>query len=93
MVLQGTLPDGNEIAVKRLKARSSQGMAEFRNEVTLILRVLHVNLVRLLGCCIHGYDRLLVYEFLENSSLSSYIFSYSHSLSLYSRIYLLFCKL
>lgn len=83
MVLQGTLPDGNEIAVKRLKARSSQGMAEFRNEVTLILRVLHVNLVRLLGCCIHGYDRLLVY--------SSYIFSYSHSL--YSRIYLLFCKL
>lgn len=91
MVLQGTLPDGNEIAVKRLKARSSQGMAEFRNEVTLILRVLHVNLVRLLGCCIHGYDRLLVYEFLENSSLSSYIFSYSHSL--YSRIYLLFCKL
>ncbi|CDY55432.1 BnaA04g29180D [Brassica napus] len=78
-VYKGTLPDGNEIAVKRLKARSSQGMAEFRNEVTLILRVLHVNLVRLLGCCIHGYDRLLVYEFLENSSLSSYIFNQTRS--------------
>ncbi|XP_048634505.1 receptor-like serine/threonine-protein kinase SD1-8 [Brassica napus] len=75
----GPVYKGNEIAVKRLKARSSQGMAEFRNEVTLILRVLHVNLVRLLGCCIHGYDRLLVYEFLENSSLSSYIFNQTRS--------------
>ncbi|KAG2309226.1 hypothetical protein Bca52824_028974 [Brassica carinata] len=78
-VYKGTLPDGKEIAVKRLKARSSQGMAEFRNEVTLILRVLHVNLVRLLGCCIHGHDKLLVYEFLENSSLSSYIFNQTRS--------------
>ncbi|KAF8110589.1 hypothetical protein N665_0081s0022 [Sinapis alba] len=78
-VYKGTLPDGLEIAVKRLKARSSQGMAEFRNEVTLILRVLHVNLVRLLGCCIHGYDRLLVYEYLENSSLNSYIFNQTRS--------------
>ncbi|KAH7651410.1 Non-specific serine/threonine protein kinase protein [Dioscorea alata] len=73
-VYKGVLPDGSQIAVKKLSSKSSQGNREFINEIGIISALQHPNLVKLCGCSVEGKQLLLIYEFMENNSLANVLF-------------------
>ena len=68
-VYKGCLPDGTDVAIKRLKDGGGQGEREFQAEVEIISRVHHRHLVSLVGYCISNNQRLLVYDFVPNNTL------------------------
>lgn len=69
-VFKGRLKNGQMAAIKVLSSESNQGVREFLTEIQVISDIVHENLVKLYGCCVEGNHRILVYNYLENNSLT-----------------------
>lgn len=78
IVYKGVLHDGTNIAVKRMEsgAMGTKGMKEFQAEIAVLTKVRHRHLVALLGYCINGHERLLVYEYMPQGTLSQHVFEW-----------------
>ncbi|XP_073142751.1 receptor protein kinase TMK1-like [Henckelia pumila] len=77
-VYKGELHDGTKIAVKRMESgmMSDKGLDEFKSEISVLTKVRHRHLVELLGYCLDGSERLLVYEYMPQGTLSRFLFNW-----------------
>ncbi|GMI75248.1 Transmembrane kinase 3 [Hibiscus trionum] len=77
-VYKGELHDGTKIAVKRMESVvvTEKGLAEFTSEIAVLTKVRHRHLVALLGYCLDGNERLLVYEYMPQGTLSRHLFNW-----------------
>ncbi|XP_010528574.1 PREDICTED: receptor protein kinase TMK1-like [Tarenaya hassleriana] len=79
VVYKGELHDGTKIAVKRMESGviSGKGSAEFKSEIAVLTKVRHRHLVALLGYCLDGNEKLLVFEYMPQGTLSRHLFNWS----------------
>ena len=79
IVYKGELHDGTKIAVKRMQTGpvGEKGLNEFMSEIAVLTKVRHRHLVALLGYCLDGNERLLVYEYMPQGTLSQHLFNWS----------------
>jgi serine/threonine protein kinase len=68
-VYKGTLVDGTRVAIKRAERESMQDVVEFKNEIELLSRVYHRNLLSLIGFCYEQWEQMLVYEYVSSGTL------------------------
>ncbi|XP_016473474.1 receptor protein kinase TMK1-like [Nicotiana tabacum] len=78
-VYKGELHDGTKIAVKRMEGGviTGKGLNEFKSEIAVLTKVRHRHLVALLGYCLDGNEKLLVYEYMPQGTLSSHLFNWA----------------
>ncbi|XP_022963746.1 putative serine/threonine-protein kinase [Cucurbita moschata] len=79
IVYKARLSSGDNVAIKKLNHDAFQGFREFRAEMETLGKLRHRNIVKILGYCVSGSDRLLIYEFLERGSLDNCLYETSTS--------------
>ena len=86
-VYKGTIANGQMAAIKRAQQGSMQGAAEFKNEIELLSRVHHKNLVSLVGFCYEQGEQMLVYEYIPNGTLRENLMGNTLFSSLPAQVY------